>query len=286
MPQQVNRDTYAIAKYFYWQAAYPEPAYHHKEIRDFYGVELSEFNRARTITGVFLQWLKASARGWVFFFSPALSVPLFLLARVARDRRTRFLVIAGLIGLLSSALVIFFNIHYLAPIAPVLLAVVVQGMRHLRLCTLEGKHNGRFLARAMVVVCIVMVPIQARLLASAPALGTWAAIGPERAAVAAQLSSLPGPHLVLVRYGSNHDPLLEWVYNGADIDRQKVVWARDMGEAQNAELLRYFSGRRVWSLDADDLPPKLMEYSVPRLANTAESLVGDQQTSSDRRVAP
>jgi hypothetical protein len=91
---------------------------------------------------------------------------------------------------------------------------------------------------------------------------------------------------VLVRYGSNHDPLLEWVYNGADIDRQKVVWARDMGEAQNAELLRYFSGRRVWSLDADDLPPKLMEYSVPRLANTAESLVGDQQTSSDRRVAP
>src|SRR6266852_4773099 len=44
MPQQVNRETYAVARYFYWQTAYPEHEYHHKEIRDFYvGPELKEF---------------------------------------------------------------------------------------------------------------------------------------------------------------------------------------------------------------------------------------------------
>jgi hypothetical protein len=38
------------------------------------------------------------------------------------------------------------------------------------------------------------------------------------------------------------------------------VWARDMGEEQNQELLRYFSERRVWVLYADESPPRLEPY--------------------------
>jgi len=67
---------------------------------------------------------------------------------------------------------------------------------------------------------------------------------------------------VLVHYSPNHDPLLEWVYNGADIDGQKVVWARDMGADQNEELLRYYSNRRAWLLEADDVPPNLLPYGA------------------------
>src|SRR5712692_3852785 len=37
-------------------------------------------------------------------------------------------------------------------------------------------------------------------------------------ALGAQLRSLPGPQLILVRYSPNHDPLLDWVYNEADIE--------------------------------------------------------------------
>jgi hypothetical protein len=74
-----------------------------------------------------------------------------------------------------------------------------------------------------------------------------------------------------VQYSPNHDCLHEWVYNLADIDMQKVVWARDMGPEQNQELLRYYSTRRVWVLDADAIPPKLAPYSevsqtAPKLA--------------------
>lgn len=262
MPQQVNRDTYAIAKYFYWEAAYPEPAYHHKEMRDFYGVELSEFNRARTLSGVFLQYLKASARGWAFFVSPVLTLPLLLLPQVMLARRIRFLLIVGALGVASSALVVFFNINYVAPIAAVTVAILVQGMRHLRLWKFEGKHAGAFLVRAIVIMCVVMVPIQAHLLAGAPAPRTWAAIGPQRVAVMARLAAFAGPQLVLVRYDSDHDPMLEWVYNGADIDNQKIVWARDMGPAQNQELLDYYNTRRAWLLEADKIPVTIRDYSI------------------------
>jgi hypothetical protein len=262
MPQQVNRDTYAIARYFYWQSAYPKPAYRHKVFHDFYSdTEFKTFERAQSISGILGQVGTKIALIWVFYIAPVLTFPLFLLPRVLRDRRIRFLLIAGAVGLASSAVVLFFNLHYVAALVPVMLAVILQGMRHLRTWRWEGKPTGQFLVRAMVVMCVLMIPVQTHILAAVPPPGSWAAIGPERVALEAQLRSLPGPQLVLVRYRPNHDPLLDWVYNGADIDRQKVVWARDMGAAQNEELLRYYSDRRVWLLEADGALPKLLPYA-------------------------
>ncbi len=63
----------------------------------------------------------------------------------------------------------------------------------------------------------------------------------ERAAILHKLENSPGKHLVIVSYEPDHDLDMEWVYNAADIDAAKVVWARDMGRRDNAELLQYFS---------------------------------------------
>ncbi len=49
----------------------------------------------------------------------------------------------------------------------------------------------------------------------------------------------------------------EWVYNGADIDASRVVWARDLG-AENKKLLRYYPDRTAWLLEPDSRPPRLM----------------------------
>lgn len=261
MPQQVNRDTYAIAKYFYWQRPYPEPVYRHQAIRDFYHREYNDFRQAQKVPSV-PQFFLMGTRIWIFYVAPIMSVPLFLIGRVLRDRRIRFLVIAAAAGFASSALVVFFNIHYFAPVTCAVVAVLLQCMRHLRQWTFEGKATGVFLTRALVVMSILMVGIEAHLQTKASTPGSWEALAPERAKIVAQLESLPGPQLVLVHYGANHDCMHEWVYNLADIDHQKLVWARDMGGKQNEELLRYYSSRRVWSLEADAMPPRLSPYPV------------------------
>jgi hypothetical protein len=263
MPQQVNRETYAVARYFYWQTAYPEHEYHHKEIRDFYGLEVQEFEQSRTITGVLRQTAKKIGMTWVFYFSPLLTVPLCWSFWALRDKRIRLLVLAGAAAFVGSTLIIFFNMHYVAPIVSVAVALVVQSMRHLRLWSWDGRPLGLFLARAVVVICVFLVPVQVRILAAPPTPGDFAAIAPNRAAIEAQLTALPGPQLVLVRYDTNHEPLRDWVYNRADIDHAKIVWARDMGPDRNQELLRYYKDRRVWVLDPDANMPHLSAFSEP-----------------------
>ncbi len=72
-----------------------------------------------------------------------------------------------------------------------------------------------------------------------------------------RLEATPGRHLVFVRYSKDHDPKFEWVYNQADIDKAKVVWARGMGPGHDKDLAEYFRDRAVWLLEADSRAPKL-----------------------------
>ena len=55
------------------------------------------------------------------------------------------------------------------------------------------------------------------------------------------------------------------MYNKADIDGTKVVWARDMGFSENEELLRYFKDRRAWLVEPDETPPKVSPYVATKI---------------------
>jgi hypothetical protein len=66
----------------------------------------------------------------------------------------------------------------------------------------------------------------------------------------------------MVRYAPDHNVQEEWVYNRADIDGSAIVWARDMGDAANRELLDYYhASRKIWLLEADALHPKPVPYA-------------------------
>jgi hypothetical protein len=89
---------------------------------------------------------------------------------------------------------------------------------------------------------------------------------PFRKPVEAQLAALPGEHLVLVRYSKDHNSGEEYVYNQADIDLAKTVWAREIPAMDLGPLLTYFQNRDVWVYEPDE-----DDLTVRRYASEAEA---------------
>ena len=84
---------------------------------------------------------------------------------------------------------------------------------------------------------------------------------PFRRPVESQLASLPGEHLVLVLYSKDHNSGEEYVYNEADIDHAKTVWAREIPGADLKPLLQYFRNRDVWVYEPDEDDSAAKPYS-------------------------
>jgi MFS family permease len=262
MTYQVNRETYATAPYFLWQQPRPEPAYHHKVMRDFYRWELTQFEENRTLGGALRRTRDKLAGLWLFYLGPALTFPLLAFPWILRDRRMRFPLVALAVfgaGLTPQTWTLP---HYFAPATALLYLILLQCMRHMRLW--RGRHSsqGTATVRMIVVVCCGMFVLRIFAAITHTAIEpAWPRGNLDRAAIIRELNRQPGDHLVLVRYqptyGVNHDVDHEWVYNAANIDAAKIVWARDMGDGRNQELLRYFHDRHVWLLNGDQVPPRL-----------------------------
>jgi hypothetical protein len=82
-----------------------------------------------------------------------------------------------------------------------------------------------------------------------------------RSAVVRRLDALPGQHLVLVRYTRDPNFGQEYVYNRADIDGAKIVWAREIPGVDTAPLLNYFRNREVWLFEPDRDNERVIPYS-------------------------
>lgn len=83
-----------------------------------------------------------------------------------------------------------------------------------------------------------------------------------RGDVRRRIEEADGKHLVFVRYSPRHIFQDEWVYNEADPDAARIVWARDSGPAENEKLTSYYKDRKAWLLEPDFATPKLNEYHV------------------------
>ena len=121
----------------------------------------------------------------------------------------------------------------------------------------------------LLVLRAAAKPLHLSVPPNSPLSATWCTVveqDPDRAPILAQLQAHSGPQLAIVRYAPAHNMHAEWVYNSHDIDSSKVVWVRDMGEAQNQELIRYFKDRQVWLVEPDETPVRLTPYS--ELGNT------------------
>lgn len=200
---------------------------------------------------------------WLVLLGPVLTVPFLTLGRVFKDRRMRLPLAQFLLSTIGLLCVVWFQPHYAAPLAAALFVLLVQAMRHLRHWVIRGRPIGIFLTRLVVILAIDWAVIQAGHAARYPALG-WNA---RRAQTIQTLDSVPGKHLVLVRYAPEHNVHQEWVYNAADIDNSRIVWAREIPGRGLQPLLDYFKDRKIWVVQPDTLPLKLEPYPEPPPAN-------------------
>jgi hypothetical protein len=271
-PYQVNQRTYSAepVPFFVWQRLAPAPEYRHPIMKEFYvnreapglfeGVSIPKFLRNNVAA-------RLGKTLW-FFLGPALAVGLVAAARTVRDRRMRPLLWIALIFGAGQAAQVHYWIHYTAPITGLILALILQSFRHLRAWRFRGSPVGRFVTRAIPVICFVMVlvriahpPGEHEFNRSRPAIWCCTEVGNlARERALGYLKSSGGQHLVLVHYAPTHNVHDEWVYNEANIDEAEVVFAREMDAASNRELIQYFKNRTVWTLLADATPPELYIY--------------------------
>jgi hypothetical protein len=277
LPYTVDRAQYAMTPYYIWQHARPEPAYRHAAMRDFYeGIEFPLYVRVHSLKGFLPATVAKAAFNLLFYAGICLLPPLFMMRRVFLDRRVRFLVVSVLVLACGVAIEIYVIPYYLAPFTAAFYAIGLQMMRHLRVWKSGRSPVGLALVRLTVVACLAMAVV--RVVAEPLHLGppewdpgNWHFVwfgpqhfGTERAQVEERLKQLPRDQLAIVRYGDDHNPLDEWVFNGADIDGSKVVWAREMDAADNLELLHYYRNRQVWLVEPDAIPARIEPYAAQR----------------------
>ena len=268
MPYVLHNRTYGLAPPLIVQSPISQPAYRHRALTHFYDWLAERHLRSRSLRGAMMRNLRKVRILWPFYFGPALSLPLLFFPRVLRDRRMRFLLLALAAMIIALTLEVTTWPHYAAPVIGLLVAVVLQSMRHLRLWRWRGQPTGLFIVRALPAVLLLMLLLRAAAgglnLPVSSEWDPWYYLPPPgksgRAYIVAELDRSGGHHLVFVRYRPDKIDPIDWVYNAADIDAARVVWARDMGATNNEELIQYYKNRRLWLVEADEVPPKLSVY--------------------------
>jgi hypothetical protein len=256
MPHFKQRQAYATAPVFVWQKPAAAPEYRHPEIRKFYLEWEPSFENASrfdTLSGWASQMVfrleMAAELGPLHFL-----VVLPALFCLWRYRPLRLLALPLAATLVAWGLQRYMLPHYAAPACGVTLALLVLAARRAALGRIAG--------------CRLFLPIVVAVLVSV----SWALAGRiahdqspsvtkfshDRARLSSALNGLPGRHLVFVLYSDEHDVDEEWVYNAANIDGARIVWARYMTRERRQELLAYYPDRTAWVLEPDTVPARLL----------------------------
>ena len=268
LPYVLSRYQYGVPTTFTFQ---PNPV-PHRELtveQDLdYKVQVAVHGDDTDTVTDYVSRLLQRMRFYRFFFLPPLYLALpFFFARL-REFRFAWVVGALLIFALGANIYPYFYPHYIAAITCLCVLVSVAGLERLSRLSIRGRPAGMDAAVLILFLCGahflfwygLHVFDNAEFSVALRQFETWDLINhddPEgRIAIHAQLAKAPGKQLVFVRYWPKH-LFQEWVHNEADIDAARIVWARDLGAAEDESLRRYYPDRTVWLLEPDARPPRL-----------------------------
>lgn len=257
-PHVLNSRMYRSMGLFLWDHPKPPLHYHNQQFEDFYnGWEREDYQNTWDdvwrVTGEKLARASSTYLWWgLLLLLPGL--PFAFCKRKLRVPLLTLLLVS--FGFFTS---IWSFPHYAAPVTCVIFLLLVQAIRHLRLMSLAGRPIGLTLSCAAVFMLAGEIGLGVSNHRCDPL--EWTCQGdPSRAVIQEKLFRTPGKHLILVRYEEDHNIHDEWVYNGAEIDSAKVLWARELDAEQNAKLLAYFKDRYVWLVEPDKDNTEFIPY--------------------------
>ena len=260
-PHALNSQTYRTMGLFLWDHPKEPLEYHNRQFEDFYnGWEPEDYqNTWPDVWKVSAEKLTRSGSTY-FWWGALLLLPG--LPFVFFDRKMRLPILVFLLGTAAFLTSIWSFPHYAAPLTCVIFLLLVQAIRHLRTIRLGGRPLG--LALSWAIIYLLAADVGFSVPHHICDQLDWACKGdPSRAAIAKKLSDTPGKHLIMVRYEEDHNLHDEWVYNGAEIDTAKVLWARELDPVQNAKLFAYFKDRQIWLVEPDTDNTELIPYQGP-----------------------
>ena len=243
-PYVIHERTYGGCPVFLWQKAWAFPSYPYDAWRLEASWERASFNVQTTFRGfwryLFGVKLLTTAYPWTWYWLFLLPVGVTF---ATGWKRPEVKAAAALLVcfLVSEFQIIWWFPHYFAAAFGLVMLLAVTGLQKLQ----EASSRLGMAITGIFVTLLIAVSLTFQVAGQrADASGyRWEL---ERATLVDKLKQLPGKHLVIVSYAPDHSVHTEWVYNGADIEGTRVLFAHAL--ADNRPLLQHFRDRTVWWL--------------------------------------
>jgi len=276
-PYSVYTARYDAPPLLPWKVVTSVPAYPQPVMREFYlgwSMQQYVFSRTHPLLASIVRLLKL----WLFFVGPILSVPIVVAMLLTPyytsfsdfSPKVRLLIVANLTTVCALLVPVYFYVHYAAPMTCALFTLLLLCFRRTRVWDRRSQ-KGRILVWATLAVyffttayeittarCHIRDRENTRDKLEA------------RDEIIRQLDGQNSKYLIIVHYAADHNPWDEWVYNRADINSSKVVWAREMTKARDKELIDYFRERTVLLLSPDENPPRLTSYFAASMSGNKQ----------------
>lgn len=203
---------------------------------------------------------------WSHYFGVLLTIPLLTIFWLWKKPKMKFVLLTVSSVLCFILAVTFFHkSHQTAPLTCAFLLITIYGINIVWHFKIKGRAVGAlFIQTLMLGVLITALSYfliyyntfksledKTRDVSNIPYV---------KYLVVKYLTDIQGKHVVIVRYAAWHNFFIELIYNKANIDEARIVWARDLGPERNQELLDYYRDRKIWLLEPESPNTMLQLY--------------------------
>lgn len=252
-PYELYRERYGTPQSFWWQPAVKVTRFDFPELRDNYENQMEYWRRRYSPALLWDSTWHRLRDFWRFFIGPFLTPALLFAGFLWRDRRVRPWLFISALLIVDHAT---YHAWYPQQSAASTVLLVLMGVECWRRMRAWARRRGFGLAMSRNLIAGFALTVPAVSIAHAldsqlPAAvhRTLASLYPapgRREEAVRYLRRVPGRHLVFVEYPGGHPYRDEWVFNGADIPRQRITFARVWKPESDLALMRALPDHDVW----------------------------------------